>query len=182
MNYINSSSSVWYCNNFLLSPAHQDFLTTNVVQKPHMVKQASVMTVLTVCLHLAAQLCRWTVMNVVVIYFIPQPLAGCERFLIPVRPSFSRPLIAQSGGHLIRSMKWGSRLLGQRFNISRKIRSILINYPSHWIVHICLEWRRGCFACGRTSCLIHVLEDGDEWHRKRWVVWLGSGGGTPSSK
>lgn len=117
-----------------------------------MFKQASVMMVLTVCLDLAAQLCRWTVMNVVVIYFTLRPLAGCEHSLIPVRASFSSPLIAPSSGRLIRSMKWGLRLLRQRFDISRKIRSILINYPSHWIVHICLRWRRGCFARGRTSC------------------------------
>lgn len=110
---------------------------------------------LTVCLYLAAQLCHWTVMNVVVICFISLPLAGCEHSLIPVRASFSRPLIAPSSGYLIRSMKWGSRLLRQRFNISRKIRSILINYPSHWIVHICLWWRRGCFAVGRGSRYSH---------------------------
>lgn len=109
------------------------------------------MTALTVRLCVAAQLCRWTVMSVVVIYFIPRPLAGCEHSLIPVRASFSRPLIAPSSGHLIRSMKWGLWLLRRRFDISRKIRSILINYPSHWIVHICLQWRRGCFASGRTT-------------------------------
>lgn len=136
---------------FLLSPPHQDLHTTNrlLSEASCMFKQASIMMLLTMCLYAAAQLCRWTVMNVVVIYFIPRPLAGCEHSLIPVQASFSRPLIAPSSGHLIRSMKWGLRLLRQRFNISRKIRSILINYPSHWIVHICLRWRRGCCADGK---------------------------------
>lgn len=39
------------------------------------------MTAMAVRLCAAAQLCRWTVMNVVVIYFIPRPLAGCEHSL-----------------------------------------------------------------------------------------------------
>lgn len=157
MNHINSNPSFRFGNSIALYisplpttsglPYHKSSLKASC-----MFKQAAVMMVLTVCLYLAAQLCSWAVMNVVVIYFVLLPLAGCEHPLIPVRASFSGPLIAQSSGYLIRSMKWGSRLLGQRFNISRKIRSILINYPPHWIAHICLRWRRGCFAIGGTSC------------------------------
>lgn len=79
--------------------------------------------------YLAAQMCCWTAVNFAVIYFIPQPLAGCEHSLIPIQASFSRSLSAPSNEHLIRSMKWGSRLLKQRFNTSQKIRLILINYP-----------------------------------------------------
>lgn len=83
----------------------------------------------------AAQLLPWAVMNAAIICFIPLPLAGHEHCLIPAWASFSRSLIAPSSGHLIRSVKWGSRLLGQRFNISRKIRlifnklTILLNSP-----------------------------------------------------
>lgn len=140
------------------------------------------MTAMAVRLCVAAQLCRWTVMNVVVIYFIPRPLAGCEHSLIPVRASFSRPLIAPSSGHLIRSMKWGLWLLRRRFDVSRKIRSILINYPSYWIVHIYLRWRRGCFASGRTTSFNTSI--------RRWCTsgrggggggWFGLGG-VPSTK
>lgn len=124
-----------------------------------------------VCLYLAAQHCRWTVINVVEIYFIPWSLAGREHSLTPDRLSFSRPLIRLSSEHLIRSMKWGLRLPRQRFEISRKIRSILINYPSHWIVHICLRWGRGRFASGRSGCLNMCI---------KWWGWVAHKGGISS--
>lgn len=102
-----------------------------------------------------------------VIFFIPRPLAGCEHSLIPVRPSFSGPLVAQSSGHLIRSMKWGSWLLGHRFNTSRKIRSILINYSSRWIVRICFGGGGAVLPVGGLVVLIHVLGCG--WGGMRWL-------------
>lgn len=106
------------------------------------------------CAHMAAQLCCWDVMNVEVIFFIAQSFANHS--ITPVRASFSRSLIAPSSGHLIPTIKWSPCLLRQEFNISWKIRLILINYLFHGVLHICSDWEKGLKCCLEDHLLLHL--------------------------